>query len=273
MKQVSSSPVPDGEDESPTTNEIVFATNRQPSSSVSSSAMPSAGRIESLLALLGGGNERSGMVKTPPFLHMKHPIPKGRVSGGVVKFAVEVFLGAALRTSLLAAATTNDGSSSSGSGYRRAGGDKSLPDYDRCVIRAVVDGMTSSTIPVDTADIFNNDGEAAVVMQTAIIPTYDQNPHCSEHPAKALAGWSAWAQNEDVWRVEARAVDRVCTREAFGAHHIHGELACRRSTSTVTESPTKPIVHGNANEGEWGSSAPSPRLESNMEGPAWEVLA
>ncbi|CAM9243873.1 unnamed protein product [Ectocarpus sp. 12 AP-2014] len=277
MKQVSSSPVPDGEDESPTTNESVFATNRQPSSSVSSSAMPSAGRIESLLALLGGRNERSGMAITPPFLHMKHPIPRGRVSGGVVKFAVEVFLGAALRTSLLAAATSNDGSSSSGSGYRRVGGDDGmkppLSDYDRCVIRAVVDGSISSTIPVDTADVFNNDGEAAVVMQTAIVPTYDQNPHCSEHPAKALAGWSAWAQDEDVWRVDARAVDRVCTREAFGAHHIHGELACRRSTSTVMERPTTPIVQGNAYEREWGSSAPSPRLESNMEGPAWEVLA
>ncbi|CAB1099187.1 unnamed protein product [Ectocarpus sp. CCAP 1310/34] len=280
MKQFSSSPVPDEEIESPTTNDSIFATNRQALSSVSSSAMPSAGRIESLLALLGGGHERSGMGITPPFLHMKHPMPQGRVSGGVVKFAVEVFLGAALRTSLLAAATTNDGSSSSGSGYRRVGGDKGmeppLSDYDRCVIRAVVDGSTSSTIPIDTADVFNNDGETAVVMQTAIIPTYDQNPRCSEHPAKASAGWSAWAQNEDVWRVDARAVDRVCTREAFGAHHIHGELACRRyqhGYGKPNQLRTEPIVQGNANEGERGSSAPSPRLESNMEAPAWEVLA
>ncbi|CAM9184652.1 unnamed protein product [Ectocarpus sp. 12 AP-2014] len=274
MKQFSSSPVSAGEEESPTINERVFATNRQPSPPVSSSATPSAWRIESLLALLDGENERSGMVITPPFLHMKHPIPQGRVSGGVVKFAVEVFLGAALRTSLIAAATFNDGSISSGSGYRRVGGDTGmeppLSDYDRCVVRAVVDGSISSTIPVDTADVFKNDGEAAVEMQTAIVPTYDHNPHCSEHPAKALAGWGA---NEDVWRLDSRAVDRVCTREAFGAHRIHGELACRRSTSTVAESQSKPIVHGNANEGGWGSAASSPLPESNMKGPAWEVLA
>ncbi|CAM9686307.1 unnamed protein product [Ectocarpus fasciculatus] len=237
--------------------------------------MPSAGRIASLLALLDGGNERNGMVITPPFLRMKHPVPQGRVSGGVVTFVVEVYLGAALRTSLLAAATTNDGSSrvgtgSSGAGHGRQGMKPPLPDYDRCVIRAVVDGSISSTMPVDRVDVFSNDGEAAVVMHTAIIPDYDHKPHCSEHPAKALAGWSA---NEDAWRLHSRAMDKVCTREAFGAHHIHSELACRRSTSTVAEGQTKPIVHGNGNEGGWGSAAPPLPSETNMEGPAWEVLA
>lgn len=248
MKQFSSSPVLAAEEESSTTKESVVAKNVQPPPSATSSAIPSAGRIESLLALLDGGNERSGMVITPPFLHMKHPIPQGRVSGRVVRFAVEVFLGAALRASLMAAVTSNDGSSSgvgtgsSGNGNRREGGDKGMkspiPAYDRCVIRAVVDGSISSTIPVDTADVFNNDGEAAVVIQTAIIPTYDHNHHCSEHPAKAFAGWRGWAQNEGAWRLDSRAVDKVCTREAFGAHHIHGELACRRSTSTVAGNPT-----------------------------------
>ncbi|CBJ29255.1 conserved unknown protein [Ectocarpus siliculosus] len=231
MKPFSSLPVPAGEEASSTTKESVVAKNTQPSSSASSSAMPHAGRIANLLALLDDGNERSGMVKTPPFLRMKHPSLQERVSGGVVNVVIEVVLGAVLRTSLLAAATTNDGSSSRvdtagiESGYRSVGEDKSLADYDRCVIRAVVDGMTSSSTPIDIEDVFNNDGEAAVVMQMDIVPTYDHNPHCSEHPARALAGWSAWAQDEDVWRLDARAVDRVCTQEAFGAHHIHGELA------------------------------------------------
>ncbi|CAM9959026.1 unnamed protein product [Ectocarpus sp. 13 AM-2016] len=277
MEQFSLSPVPAGEEASLTTKESVVAKNTQPSSPASSLAMPSAGRIANLLALLDDGNERNGMVRTPPFLRMKHPSPQERVSGGVVNVVVEVFLGAVLTTSLLAAATTNDGSSSRvntagiESGYRSVGEDKSLPDYDRCVIRAVADGMTSFSTPIGIEDVFNNDGKAAVVIRMGIVPTYDHNPHCSEHPAKALAGWSAWAQDENVSRLDARPVDRVCTREAFGAHHIHSELACRRSTSTVTESPTT-IVHGNAHEGERGS-APSPRLESNMEGPAWEVLA
>ncbi|CAM9892349.1 unnamed protein product, partial [Ectocarpus fasciculatus] len=271
MKQLSSSPASAGKGESSTANESLAAKNTRPSSSASSSAMPSAGRIASLLALLDSGNERSGMVKTPPFLRMKHPSPQERVSGGVVNVVVEVYLGSALRTSLMAADTTNDGGNSRVGEAKRM--EPPLPDYDRCVIRAVVDGSITSSTPVDIADVLKNDGEAAVVIQMDIVPTYDHNPHCSEHPAKALAGWSGWAHEEDVWRLDSRAVDKVCTREAFGAHHIHGELACRHRTSTVAESQTKPVVHGNANEGGWGSAVPSPPSESNLEGPTWEVLA
>lgn len=68
-------------------------------------------------------------------------------------------------------------------------------------------------------------------------PDYTKS-RCSEHPFKAgglatgaavggVSGlWGGWDRDQDTWHMEAREVDRVCTRDASGPHHMHGEVAC-----------------------------------------------
>lgn len=224
------------------------------------SAGPSAEKIESLLSLLDNGDDQSetAVTRINPSLRMTFPSPGGRLSGGVVPFIGEVNLGTGLAAKLVSNTknTSKSGdmgglteeqprlnpqagshsSSNSNRGSSVAGSGKpSLPDldFDRCVVRVIVDGAVASTILVDaaaTADD-NSDTNSAVAIKTTLTPTYERNVRCSEHPAEAAtvaaaAGEGAWADNEVIWRLETRAIDRICTREVFGAHRIYGELAC-----------------------------------------------
>lgn len=187
------------------------------------------------------------------------------MSGGIVAFIGEVEFGAELAAILAKKTTTTNksreseasmadkrlsddeaGSHNSGSSNGAGGGKPSMPDYDRCVVRVIVDGAVASTIPIDAAAVADNNSfsytKAAVVVETAVTPAYARNVRCSEHPAKAAtvsaaADGGAWADNEAIWRLESRAIDRICTRDVFDAHRIYGELACHSGNSggPVTE--------------------------------------
>lgn len=252
-----------GQQAPPTNMNDIHTVNKHASSPLSSSAVPSAKKIESLLALLDNGDDQSEtkMTQITPSLSMTFPSPGGRVSGGVVAFIGKINLGAELAARLATKAKNPNkspdtkgfaeeqgrldpqggGHTNSGSGGGGGGGDQTLlPDVDRCVVRVIVDGAVASIIDVDPAaaadDNNQSDPKATMVIKTALIPAYERNARCSEHPAKtaavaAAAGEGAWADNEAIWRLETRAIDRICTREAFGAHHIYGELACHSSNS------------------------------------------
>eukprot|EP00752_Nemacystus_decipiens_P004608 g4207.t1 len=266
-------------------------------------AEPSAERIESLLSLLEGANGHSNE-RMVPSLRMVFPQPGGRLSGGVVPFSGEITLGAALTASLDAAnAKTvhtrdthpipaehrqlrNDIGSSSSPG---SGGHKhavlASSDIDACVVRVIVDDVLVSTVPIDAAksadDTGSSDAEATLAIQTAVQPTYESNARCSEHPAKeAVAapteGRGAWPDNEVNWRLEARSVEKICTREVFGPHRIHGELACRRIVDDENVAGTKATVEApSAKTSPEATREPPPRPEPErtLEGSRWEVMA
>ncbi|CAM9990699.1 unnamed protein product [Pylaiella littoralis] len=92
--------------------------------------------------------------------------------------------------------------------------------------------------PTTTTTTTTTTTMAHYTVRKGVIPDYYSTPRCSEHPLKAevlaaagegagTAGSAAgWRKDEDAWRIEAREVDRVCTRDAFGAHRLHAELSC-----------------------------------------------
>lgn len=164
-----------------------FDTKRE-SPSAPSATSTTANR---LLALLEG---------TPnpaiPYLRMDVPKPGGRTSGEVVAFVGEVNVG--------------------------------TPPVDRplrgsCEVRFIVDGAVVDRIPIEP----NAETKQLAVAVTPVYP-----PRCSEHPAHsatmAAAGGAgrAWDHNPDMWCVEAREIEKVCTQDAFGLHRMHAELAC-----------------------------------------------
>lgn len=139
--------------------------------------------------------------------------------------------------------------------YRRGMEAKPLPPLERCEVRVAVDGAVTTRVRVKPAE--NNQKQRKVM--SAVVPVYKSR--CSEHPAQAAtaaaaAGGSegAWGNNQNVWHVEARTVDRVCTSEAFGSHAIHAELAC--CTGDV---PASAILDGAATPTE--ANPPSSRCE------------
>lgn len=139
--------------------------------------------------------------------------------------------------------SSNDGGGDSWYGFERHNDTRPpASGFDRCVVRVVIDDAVASTIPITAAasadDSGTSDTTAAMAIKTAVIPNYEQNTRCSEHPANpiaaAAAGPDTWTDNDFGWRLETRAIDRVCTRETFGAHRTYGELACRQSTHDGT---------------------------------------
>lgn len=224
-----------------------------------SAAEPSAKRIESLLSLLEGADEESNAMMEPS-LRMVFPLPGGRVSGGVVTFIGKVTLGAAL-TARFDSTNSNfvqnrgterlppeqrrlwddNDSSNRCSGGNCYGFEKHTPtmppgpDFDLCVVRVIVDDAVASIVPIDAETSADENGtsntKTTVVIKTAVTPIYENKKRCTEHPAKeataAAADRGAWTDDEFIWRLGARAIDTLCTRETFGPHRIHGELACR----------------------------------------------
>lgn len=257
-------PARENENAPPTAKDADFAAGDE-----NVSTAPSLDRIESLLGLLEGENNPSEMTGRMPSLRMAFPTPGGRISGGVVYFQGELNLGSILTAQLMAGRDTSSSRSAEGiaadsprfddgtyrsrmgrGGGGSGGGDGSfggmkeaqhtLPDIERCVIRVVVDGVVASTLPVDQAFSAaavqdNSDNGLVVDINTLFVPAYEKRKRCAEHPAKAataaVTGGGGWVGDEDAWRLESRAIDKICTRELFGAHYIHGELACRRALS------------------------------------------
>ncbi|CAN0191442.1 unnamed protein product, partial [Ectocarpus fasciculatus] len=247
-----------------------------PSLSVSTLS-PSAEAIAGLLSLLdvdvksedsdrssdGGGRSASS---EEPFVKVLAPADAARVNGGAVPFFAEVYLGGALEERLLEARNgrqREDAASSNLSGGRGAstGHDEErapghspwLPPFHRCEVRAVVDDVIATRIPLyedvtmATADASSEKQEGGGAdknggggdkragkatrhtIRRPVIPEYG-TPRCSEHPRAAAtlaaAAGAGWGNHEDMWLVEARQVDRVCTEEAFGPHRMQGELTC-----------------------------------------------
>lgn len=211
--------------------------------------------------MLDSGDDQSEptTARIAPSLRMTFPSPGGCVSGDVVVFIGEVNLGAELAARLVTkpriqARAKQDTAGltakqrrfarqfGSNSGDGDGGGKESLPDIDRCVVRVVVDGAVASTILVDAAASADDNSHSAEVIKTAVTPPYEQNARCTEQPAKAetvaaAADGRTWGDDEAIWRLETRAIDRICTREVFDVHRIFGELARRSSNSggPVTE--------------------------------------
>lgn len=253
---------------------------------------PSADTIAGLLSLLDvdvksedsdrssdGGRRASS---EEPFVKVLAPVDAARVNGGAVPFFAEVYLGGALEERLLkvrngrrredAASSNLVGGHETRTGRaeeRGPGHSPWLPLFHRCEVRAVVDGVVTTRIPIyedgdgdvptATADASSEKQEGggeedtspenggggdkrrragkatSHTIRRAVIPDYG-TPHCSDHPRAAatlattagVAGTAgaSWGNYEDMWLIEARQVDRVCTREAFGPHRMQGELAC-----------------------------------------------
>ncbi|CAN0449180.1 unnamed protein product, partial [Ectocarpus sp. 8 AP-2014] len=218
-----------------------------------------------------------------PFVKVLAPVDAARVIGGAVPFFAEVYLGGTLEERLLEvrngrrredAASSNPvggHAPSAGRGEERGPGHSPwLPPFHRCEVRAVVDGVVTTRIPIyedgdgdvttATADASSEKQEGggeddtlpengggggdkrkragkatSHAIRMAVIPDYG-TPRCSDHPRAAetlaatagVAGTAgaSWGNFEDMWLIEARQVDRVCTREAFGPHRMQGELAC-----------------------------------------------
>lgn len=231
-----------------------------------SSAAPSLDKIESLLGLLELNDKfnENSMMANMPSLRMTSPTPGGRVSGGVVSFKGEVHLGPIVTAKLVANRNTPSSRSEKGlttdsprfdddtyrstMGSSGCSGDGSfcrikemllpLPDIARCVVHVIVDDVVASTIPIDSAaaPAVQNDGSEdgfVVAINTVLVPAYENRKLCSKHPATAstaaAAGGGDWANDEVAWHLQTRAIDKICTREMFGAHRIYGELACRSS--------------------------------------------
>ncbi|CAN0391060.1 unnamed protein product [Ectocarpus sp. 12 AP-2014] len=253
---------------------------------------PSAETIAGLLSLLDvdvksedsdrssdGGRRASS---EEPFVKVLAPVDAARVNGGAVPFFAEVYLGGALEERLLEVRNGRRredaaGSNPVGGHEPSTGRDEELgpghsswlPPFNRCEVRAVVDGVVTTRIPIyedgdgdfttatadassekqegggeeDTSPVNGGGGDkrrragkaTSHAIRRAVIPDYG-TPRCSDHPRAAatlattagVAGTAgaSWGNYEDMWLIEARQVDRVCTREAFGPHRMHGELAC-----------------------------------------------
>lgn len=132
-----------------------------------------------------------------PYLRMDVPRPGGRTSGGAVAFMGEVNVGMPR--------------------------DNNSPLLRRCEVRIVVDGVVADRIPIEPT-------AGTMELARAVTPAYPSR--CCEHPAHsatmAAAGGAAraWDSNPDVWYVEAREIEKVCTQDAFGIHRMHAELTC-----------------------------------------------
>lgn len=213
-------------------------------------------RVQGLLTLLDSRNENETMEKAS--LRITSPRPQGRVSGGILPFIADLHLGLPSTTDSSTTPTAakghgsirqgltakqgldGDSDGSSGSSETSSGARSELTaplsNFAECNVRVVVDGAIASTVSVDVTSATN--GYNTIAVQTDVIPIYEQNSRCSEHPANAAirgaAGGGAWDINEEVWRLQARAVDRVCTRDASGAHHVYSMLACRNDARDIT---------------------------------------
>ena len=114
--------------------------------------------------------------------------------------------------------------SKDGSRHRRDEEAAQLSPLERCEVRVVVDGVEAVRIPLNA-----NETEDNLAMR-AVFPVY--SPRCSEHPLQAAmeeAGGRArggWDSSEDVFHLESREIERVCTADSFGSHRVHAELSC-----------------------------------------------
>lgn len=100
-----------------------------------------------------------------------------------------------------------------------------LPPLERCEVRGVLDGVEAVRIPLNAGET-----EDSLAMR-AVFPVYP--PRCSEHPLQAamedrggVRVGGAWDVSEDVFQIEARGIERVCTAESFSTHRVHAELSC-----------------------------------------------
>lgn len=171
-----------------------------------------------------------------PSVRVEFPKRGGRVSGSVVPLVAEVNLGTALEARLAEDTTARDGASgrARGNGRQHSGGDdlmsgsslpatettaKIPPPLDRCELRIILDEEVTARFPVAPSGTTN--------MKEGVAPVY--GPRCSEHPEQertAAAGKEWWRTNKDGLYVEARTIDRVCSRNYFGPHRVRAELAC-----------------------------------------------
>lgn len=162
---------------------------------VGKNSSPSPKVVAELLAVLETDPTMSS-------LRIGTPRPRGRTSGSAVAFLAEVNLGTTLEAKL------TDGH----------------PSIRRCEVRVVVDGAVAQRILLDSA-------QTSQSVAVGVTPVYGSR--CSEHPAHAtMAAATAkgaapvWTHNKNMWYMEAREVDRVCTNDTFGPHRVHAELAC-----------------------------------------------
>lgn len=186
----------------PALRKIALAATADPSMPVGKNSSPSPKVVAELLEVLEGN-------PALPSLRIGLPRPRGRTSGSAVVFVAEVSLGDA-------ALEANKPTGSSGH----------PPSIKRCEVRVVVGGAVAKRVVLDSA-------QTSQSVTVGVTPVYGSR--CSEHPAHAAmaatataaeGAAAAWAHNEDMWYVEAREVERVCTNDAFGPHRIHAELAC-----------------------------------------------
>lgn len=167
---------------------------------MTSLAVPFTKRIQSLFSLIDSENDQES-TNSMPFLSMTLPKPGGRFSGGLVPFIGEVVLGTVVvarldSTLILPAAQRRlrddnvDRTRGGGGSWYDLKGHADLmlysPDFDSCEVRVVVDDEVASVIPVAapaSADISGtSDPTAAVPIHTTVVPHYEQNIRCSEHP-------------------------------------------------------------------------------------------
>lgn len=187
---------------------------------------------EKLLSLLPAGPEATVV----PSLRVDFPKRSSRVGGSVVPFVAEVRLGTALETRRAAGCATNDEASTQGKavsgGWSSRDRDKpsqsplsvsqSLP-LERCELRILVDELEAMRFHIAPSGTTNIRHGLSLVYA----------PRCSKHPdhdVAVAAGKEWWRNDKDAWYVEARTVDRVCTRDVFGSHSMRVDVVCYQET-------------------------------------------
>lgn len=207
-----------------------------------------------------------------PSIKVDFPKPGGRVSGRVIPFVADIFLGSRLEERLgvgLSESSASFGSDEEalnqaggqrqpsprrttpvlssdlegGDGARRRdGGEMRSPreasTLERCELRVVVDGSEVQAIDVPLASY--------VHLTQALSIEYA--PRCSEHPAQntvgAMRGDRWWDHDNDAWYLEARTIDGVCTGDMFGSHSMRAELACCQEKKSDYTNAAAAVVTG-----------------------------
>ena len=106
-----------------------------------------------------------------------------------------------------------------------------LPPLEHCEVRGVLDGLEAVRIPLSAAKTHAN------LAAKAVFPVYP--PRGSEHPLQEAMkdrvgdrDGGAWDASEDVFYLEARDIERICTADSFGIHRVHAELSCCTAGAT-----------------------------------------